>query len=55
MNLVMSKLNKSMEVFRMQYHLSPEIKPEFCTSGTFMRLPSSRENIKLAIIWMPYL
>ncbi|MEH6938083.1 agmatinase [Bacillus sp. JJ664] len=38
----------------MQYPLSPEVKPEFCTSGTFMRLPSSRENTKLAIIGMPF-
>ena len=36
----------------MQFPLFPEVKPEFCTSGTFMRfmrLPSSRENTKLAI------
>ncbi|RST71973.1 agmatinase [Siminovitchia acidinfaciens] len=28
--------------------------PDFCTSGTFMRLPSQRENTKLAILGMPF-
>jgi agmatinase len=38
----------------MHYPLSPDIKPEFCTTGTFMRLPSSREDAKLAIVGMPF-
>ncbi|WP_026576358.1 agmatinase [Bacillus sp. UNC438CL73TsuS30] len=38
----------------MKYPLSPDVKPEFCTSGTFMRLPVERENAKLAIIGMPF-
>ncbi|MCH1625773.1 agmatinase [Fredinandcohnia quinoae] len=38
----------------MQYPLSPDVKPEFCTTGTFMRLPASRENAKLAILGMPF-
>ncbi|GIN95709.1 agmatinase [Siminovitchia terrae] len=28
--------------------------PDFCTSGTFMRLPSERENPKVAILGMPF-
>ena len=38
----------------MKYPLSPDVKPEFCTTGTFMRLPSSKENAKLAIVGMPF-
>jgi len=38
----------------MKYPLSDDVKPEFCTTGTFMRLPSSRENAKLAIVGMPF-
>ncbi|MFF2876539.1 agmatinase [Gottfriedia sp. NPDC057991] len=38
----------------MKYPLSPDVKPEFCTTGTFMRLPSTRENAKLAIVGMPF-
>lgn len=38
----------------MQYPLSPDVKPEFCTTGSFMRLPSNRENTKLAIVGMPF-
>ncbi len=38
----------------MQYPLSPDVKPEFCTTGTFMRLPTVRENAKLAILGMPF-
>lgn len=38
----------------MQYPLSPDVKPEFCTTGTFMRLPASREGAKIAILGMPF-
>jgi len=38
----------------MQYPLSPDVKPEFCTSGTFMRLPSVRDDARLAVVGMPY-
>jgi agmatinase len=38
----------------MQYPLSPDVKPEFCTTGSFMRLPSQRENAKVAIVGMPF-
>lgn len=38
----------------MQYPLSPDVQPEFCTTGSFMRLPSKREGAKLAIIGMPF-
>lgn len=38
----------------MQYPLSPDVKPEFCTTGTFMRLPSVRENAKVAILGQPF-
>lgn len=38
----------------MKYPLTPDVKPEFCTTGTFMRLPSTRENAKLAIVGMPF-
>ncbi|MED3998125.1 agmatinase [Peribacillus frigoritolerans] len=38
----------------MKYPLSPDVKPEFCTTGSFMRLPSSRENAKLAVVGMPF-
>ncbi|HZG17719.1 MAG TPA: agmatinase [Candidatus Bathyarchaeia archaeon] len=38
----------------MQYPLSPDVKPEFCTTGTFMRLPSARENAKVAILGQPF-
>ncbi|MFZ5816811.1 MAG: agmatinase [Bacillota bacterium] len=38
----------------MQYPPSPEIKPEFCTTGSFMRLPAAREGARLAILGMPF-
>jgi agmatinase len=38
----------------MRYPLSPDVKPEFCTTGSFMRLPSSRENAKIAIVGLPF-
>lgn len=38
----------------MQYPLSPDVKPEFCTTGSFMRLPAQREGAKLAILGMPF-
>jgi agmatinase len=38
----------------MKYPLSPDVQPEFCTTGSFMRLPASTENPKLAIVGMPY-
>lgn len=38
----------------MKYPLSPDVKPEFCTTGSFMRLPAEKENAKLAIIGMPF-
>jgi len=37
-----------------QYPLTPDIKPEFCTSGSFMRLPAMREGARLAILGMPF-
>lgn len=38
----------------MQYPLTPDVLPEFCTSGTFMRLPAKREGAQLAIVGMPF-
>lgn len=38
----------------MKYPLSPDVKPEFCTTGSFMRLPASNENPKVAIVGMPF-
>ncbi|WP_078410533.1 agmatinase [Priestia abyssalis] len=38
----------------MKYPLSPDVKPEFCTTGTFMRLPSEHSDAKLAILGMPF-
>lgn len=38
----------------MKYPLSPDVKPEFCSTGTFMRLPMERENAKLAVIGLPF-
>lgn len=38
----------------MKYPLSPDVKPEFCTTGTFMRLPSHREKARIAILGMPF-
>ena len=38
----------------MKYPLSPEVKPEFCTTGSFVRLPEHREKAKLAIVGMPF-
>ncbi|MGD8189901.1 agmatinase [Brevibacillus ginsengisoli] len=38
----------------MQYPLSPDIKPEFCSTGSFMRLPAVRDNAKLAIVGIPF-
>lgn len=38
----------------MQYPLSPDVKPEFCSLGSFMRLPTAREGARLAILGMPF-
>lgn len=38
----------------MKYPLSPDVKPEFCTTGSFMRLPAAHENAKIAIFGMPF-
>jgi agmatinase len=38
----------------MQYPLSPDAKPEFCTTGSFMRLPASRDGAKVAIVGLPF-
>lgn len=38
----------------MQYPLTPDVQPEFCTTGSFMRLPSSREQARLAIVGLPF-
>ncbi|MGO0062753.1 agmatinase [Brevibacillus fluminis] len=38
----------------MKYPLTPDVKPEFCTTGSFMRLPAANENAKVAIIGMPF-
>lgn len=38
----------------MQYPLSPDVKPEFSTIGTFMRMPPQREGARLAILGMPF-
>ncbi|MGC4379188.1 agmatinase [Fictibacillus sp. Mic-4] len=38
----------------MKYPLSEDVKPEFCTTGSFMRLPAERENAKVAIVGMPF-
>jgi agmatinase len=38
----------------LQYPLSPDVKPEFCSLGSFMRLPSSREGARLALLGMPF-
>ncbi|AFC33596.1 Agmatinase [Paenibacillus mucilaginosus 3016] len=38
----------------MQYPLSPDVQPEFCTTGSFMRLPAKREGARLAIVGMPF-
>ncbi|MET3293259.1 agmatinase [Brevibacillus fluminis] len=38
----------------MKYPLTPDVKPEFCTTGSFMRLPADNENAKVAIIGMPF-
>ncbi len=38
----------------MKYPLSPDVKPEFCTTGTFMRLPTTHPKAKLAIVGMPF-
>lgn len=38
----------------MKYPLSPDVKPEFCTTGSFMRLPAQRDHAKLAIVGMPF-
>ncbi|HWI66120.1 MAG TPA: agmatinase [Symbiobacteriaceae bacterium] len=38
----------------MQYPLTPDVKPEFCSLGSFMRLPSAREGSRLAILGMPF-
>ena len=38
----------------MKYPLSPDVKPEFCTTGSFMRLPAERENAKVGLVGMPF-
>jgi len=38
----------------LQYPLSPDVKPEFCSLGSFMRLPAAREGARLAIVGMPF-
>lgn len=38
----------------MQYPLSPDVQPEFCTTGSFMRLPSTRNSPELAIVGVPF-
>ena len=38
----------------MQYPLTPDVQPEFCTTGSFMRLPSVREQARLAIVGLPF-
>lgn len=38
----------------MKYPLSPEVKPEFCTTGSFARLPQEKTNAKVAILGMPF-
>lgn len=38
----------------MKYPLTPDVLPEFCTSGSFMRLPSNCPQAKLAIVGMPF-
>ncbi|WP_134704335.1 agmatinase [Ammoniphilus sp. YIM 78166] len=38
----------------MKYPLSPDVKPEFCTTGSFMRLPATHPKAKLAIVGMPF-
>jgi len=42
------------ESISVQYPLSPDVKPEFCTTGSFMRLPSKRDGARLAILGMPF-
>ncbi|USG66947.1 agmatinase [Brevibacillus ruminantium] len=38
----------------MQYPLSPDVKPEFCTTGSYMRLPAQREDALVAIVGLPF-
>ncbi|GER67095.1 agmatinase [Weizmannia acidilactici] len=38
----------------MHYPLSPDIQPEFCSNGTFMRLPCEDPDAKLAVIGLPF-
>ena len=38
----------------MKYPLSPDVKPEFCTTGSFMRLPAERGNAKVGLVGMPF-
>jgi agmatinase len=38
----------------MKYPLSPDVKPEFCTTGSFMRLPAKRDHARLAIVGIPF-
>ncbi|QQE76503.1 agmatinase [Brevibacillus composti] len=38
----------------MQYPLSPDVKPEFCTTGSYMRLPAHREGARVAIVGLPF-
>src|SRR6478752_5925385 len=38
----------------MKYPLSPDVKPEFCTTGSFMRLPADRENANVGLVGMPF-
>lgn len=38
----------------MKYPLSLDVQPEFCSTGSFMRLPSVKQDAKIAIIGMPF-
>ncbi|KZR59780.1 agmatinase [Pseudobacillus badius] len=38
----------------MKYPLSPDVKPEFCTTGSFMRLPAEHEDARVAIVGLPF-
>jgi agmatinase len=45
---------RNTEVNSLQYPLSPDVKPEFCTTGSYMRLPAQRENARVAIVGLPF-
>lgn len=38
----------------MKYPLSDDVLPEFCSMGSFMRLPAKRENANVGIVGMPF-